>query len=169
MIVMFIEGFYYVGIGLAGLGALFLLQTHKEIYAILGFLWVTVCLSGLYFLQGASFIAGMQIIIQGGGVLVWLLSSMWFKKTLPTSYSKSVRAMHWLLFGLVMAGTTLLGYFVAQHFASLPATTATRNLATTSTLGFELLGTYGIAFEWVGLIVLLALVLVVDWVSNLKK
>ena len=166
---MLIEGFYYVGIALAGLGALFLLQTHKEIYAILGFLWVTLCLSGLYFLQGASFIAAMQIIIQGGGVLVWLLSSLWFKKTPPAFYPKPVRTMHWLLFGLVMAGNTLLSYFVSQYVAPLSAITATRNLAPTSTLGFELLGTYGIAFEWVGLIVLLALVLVVDWISNLKK
>jgi len=138
---------------------LLIVLTPHVFYAALGLLCTLLGMAAIYFLQGASFVAVAHIIVYGGGVLVLaLFSTLW----LPLD-TKPVVQKHviWIRVGLVMGlwggGLWPLVRF-AVHTLRQQGTVQPPQADTVTGLGLQLLGPYALAFEWLGLSLLIALV-----------
>ena len=145
--------------GLAATAALYMLLTPHVHYAALGLVGVVLSTASLYLLQNAAFVAIAQVLLYGGGVVVVLLFSLglWQPAAQPTPASPSSWRMHLLAAGIL---TGSIGYGAQHILQALPATTPTPDATThpVAQLGNLLLGPYVWAFEWTGLVLLLALV-----------
>ena len=148
--------------GLVVAAALLILLTPHVLYAALGFLCVLLGMAAIYFLQGVAFVAVAHVLVYGGGVLVLVLFSALL---LPLS-TKKTTAQHpkWLLGGLIagLVGVCLwpLVRFAIQTLQQKGNVHPLQEDAVTG-LGLQLLGPYALAFEWIGLNLLIALVGVV--------
>src|SRR6202451_4364431 len=58
---------------IAILGALSLILQRHPIHSALSLIVVMVALAGLYLMLGAEFVAGVQIIVYGGAIMVLLI------------------------------------------------------------------------------------------------
>jgi NADH-quinone oxidoreductase subunit J len=61
---------FFVLAALAVLGAVTLIAARHPIHSALALIVVMVALAGLYLLQGAEFVAAVQIIVYGGAIMV---------------------------------------------------------------------------------------------------
>src|SRR5258707_8981853 len=61
---------FFVLAAMAVVGALSLILQRHPIHSALSLIVVMVALAGLYLLQGAEFIAAVQIIVYGGAIMV---------------------------------------------------------------------------------------------------
>jgi NADH-quinone oxidoreductase subunit J len=62
--------FFFILAGVAVLGAVSLILQRHPIHSALSLIVVMVALAGLYLLQGAEFIAAVQIIVYAGAIMV---------------------------------------------------------------------------------------------------
>ncbi|MCU0317723.1 MAG: NADH-quinone oxidoreductase subunit J [Amoebophilaceae bacterium] len=144
--------------GLLLVAALFVLLATQVFYAALGFLCVLLGMAALYFLQGASFVAVACVIVYGGGSLVLVLFSTFL---LPLGTKPTQQRTKWIAVGSVL-GLWGGGLWPLAHFAICtlqqqePVIPLQANAITG--LGLQLLGPYVLAFEWVGVSLLIALV-----------
>lgn len=138
--------------------ALLILFTPHVLYAALGLLCVLLSMAAIYFLQGASFVAVAQIIVYGSGALVLVLFSTLL---LPLSTQTTAIRPKWVL--LVLAVGLLVGCLwplVSCAICTLQHKEVVYTLQedVVTGLGLQLLGPYNLAFEWVGMNLLIALV-----------
>lgn len=149
---------YYFLAGLVATASLCILITHDILYAALCLIITLVSLAGIYFLQGAAFLAVIYIIIYGGGVLLIVLFSLMLLKPNNSLASKQIKLATTL--AIVAALILSLGPFLWFTTVSLlqPTLPQTYVESTVATLGLELLGNYALALELVGIILLIALV-----------
>ncbi len=143
--------------GLAAAAALLILFTPHVLYAALGLLCVLLSMAAIYFLQGASFVAVAHIMVYGSSVLVLVLFSTLM---LPLCSQKTTIYPNWILLALV--GGVLGGGLwplvgCAVRTLQQKGVVALQEDAITG-LGLQLLGPYILAFEWVGINLLIALV-----------
>lgn len=150
--------FYFFFVGLVSVAGLFILLTPHVLYAVLGLLSVMLGMAAIYFLQGAAFIAVAQVLVYGGGILVLLLFS---SLLLPLDNRSTLMHRWWMLLGpvVVLIGGLLwpLVLEMGQHLHT-QASVATLPNDVVSMIGLQLVGSYALAFEWTGLILLVALV-----------
>ncbi len=148
---------YYLLTCLVAIAALFILLTPHMHDAALGLIAVILGMAMLYFLQGAAFIAVIQVVVYVGGVLLLLLSAL----LLPLSTSNPSYTFRW---AYLMPILGLMSYLVWHwvHFTvqrlpqELPGKNPNVHLITS--IGLQLLGPYAWAFEWTGFVLLIALV-----------
>ena len=159
---------YYLLVGFIATAVLFILWTPHAHYAALGLLLALLGMAAIYFLQGAAFIAVAYIVVYAGSVLLLLLfstgilapqvapGSLKFSQSLkPLLASLSIVGVAWL-WGQWLAG------FLPPSLSSNPEIT----VPSIQQLGLQLLGPYGFAFEWTGVVLLIALVGAVCLVSS---
>jgi NADH-quinone oxidoreductase subunit J len=148
---------YVLFAGLVVAAALLVLCTPHVLYAALGLLLVLLSMAAIYFLQGASFVAVAHIMVYGSGVLVLVLFS-----TLMLPLRTKRADMHPnRVFTVLVAG--LLGGCLWPLVGCAVRTLQQQGVATlqenvVTGLGLQLLGPYSLAFEWVGMNLLIALV-----------
>ncbi len=144
--------------GLIAAAGLLMLLTPHVLYTILGLLGVMLGIAAIYFLQGAAFLAVTQVLVYGSGVLVLLL----FSSLLLSLDTRSTPTRRWWM--LVGPVVVLLGGFlqiwVLEVEKLLPTQTPVAVLSNdvVAMMGLQLVGPYALAFEWAGLILLIALV-----------
>lgn len=149
---------YFFLAGLVVAASILILLTPHVLYAALGLLGVLLGMSAIYFLQGAAFIAVAQILVYGGGVLVLLLFS---SLLLPLATRPTPICRRWTFVGPVVL---LLGVFLwplvleAGQFLHAQAPVVIVSDDIVVMLGFQLVGPYALAFEWTGVILLVALI-----------
>jgi NADH-quinone oxidoreductase subunit J len=148
---------YALLVVLAAAAALLILRTPRVLYAALGLLFVLLSMAAIYFLQGAAFVAVAHIMVYGSGVLVLALFSTLM---LPLSAPKATIHPNWILLalaGILLGGSLwpLVGCAV-RMLQQKSAVTLQENAVTW--LGLQLLGPYSLAFEWIGVNLLIALV-----------
>jgi NADH-quinone oxidoreductase subunit J len=150
------ELLYALLAGLAAAAALLILFTPHVLYAALGLLCVLLSMAAIYFLQGASFLAVAHIMVYGGGVLVLVLFSTLM---LPLSTPKTIIHLNWMPLALV---GVLLGGSLRPLVGCAVRTLQQKGVALQEDivpeLGLQLLGPYILAFEWIGINLLIALV-----------
>jgi NADH:ubiquinone oxidoreductase subunit 6 (subunit J) len=136
----------------------FIFRTLQVFYAVLGLLCVLLGMAALYFLQGASFVAVAHVIVYGGGMLVLVLLSTFL---LPLDTKSRQQYPQWITVGLVVGlwGGWLwpLVHFSIYALQQREPVDLLQTNAITG-LGLQLLGPYVLAFEWVGISLLIALV-----------
>ncbi|MHA7877726.1 MAG: NADH-quinone oxidoreductase subunit J family protein [Bacteroidota bacterium] len=152
--------FYAFFSGLVMASALLILLTPHMLYAVLGLLCMLLGMAAVYFLQGASFVAVAYVIVYGSGVAVLILFSALL---LPLYHTKAVNWSSKRLLGtLIATGLTggLLWLLVrfSEHALQQKSSVAPLPEDTIVGLGLQLLGPYALAFEWIGLSLLIALV-----------
>lgn len=157
---MLIHGLYYFFAGLVGMSALCMLFTRHTLYAALCLVGVSIGLSAIYFLQGATWIAITYLLVYASGVLVIILFAVFMLRPLELTrrYSRIwYKVITFLGVGLCLAP---LGRWTIQLVVATQA--KNKEMAATAVsvhqLGYQLIGPYALLLEIVGIMLLVAVV-----------
>ena len=144
--------------GLVVVATLLVLHTSHVLYATLGLLCVLLGIASIYFLQGAAFLAVTHVIVYGGGVSVLVLfGTLLLPISTKITPKNPRRLLEGLVTGLVGGGLWPLIHFSIQTLQKEKTVYPLQEDVVTE-MGLQLLGPYALAFEWVGLNLLVALV-----------
>lgn len=161
----------YCFIGLTLISALYIAFTKNVLYAafalILTFLWV----AGIFMLIGAGFIAISQILVYVGGILVLIVFGVMLTNRLKgqqvtsPSYNK--------LLALLISGGLLFIFYKAIIEANFGAIkwieSAQPESPKLESFGMKLMTDYVLAFEVIGILLLLALIGAVKIAAGARK
>jgi NADH-quinone oxidoreductase subunit J len=136
-------------------GALSLILQRHPIHSALSLIVVMVALAGLYLLQGAEFVAAVQIIVYAGAIMVvfiFVIMLLNAGEEERTNFSKLARFVGVPLGVVFLAEVAYWIGRATSHLGSVPAqTVSTRDL---STLLFR---EYVFPFELTSFLILIAL------------
>lgn len=148
---------YFFFAGLVVAAGLLILMTPHILYAVLGLLGVLLGMAAIYFLQGAAFLAVAQVLVYGSGVLVLLFFSSFL---LPLAPRPALGRRPWMFGSTVvvlvaMVLSPLVWAASERLHGQMPVSVLPADVV--ATLGFQLVGPYALAFEWTGVVLLVAL------------
>jgi NADH-quinone oxidoreductase subunit J len=138
--------------------------TSKNPIASLLFLVLSFfSLAAIYVILGAHFVAAIQVIVYAGAIMVLFLFVIMLLN-LGHDYRSDLRRGGWVVTGFVLAG--LLGYGVSVSFRGVPLRVdpapafeaSVRELNVVGAIAYPMFRTYVVAFELVGLLLLVAIV-----------
>ena len=151
------------------LGSALLMVTRKNPVASLLFMVATLAsVAGIYVLLEAHFLAAIQIIVYAGAIMVLFLFVIMLLN-LGHDYRQDLKGGVWAIFAFVVAGamagvlarqfqgaeaSPLYGYF--QGAATIDAALMERGAV--GAIGYPLFTDYVVAFELVGVLLLVAIV-----------
>jgi len=148
-----------IGSFVALLSAVYVVRTANLVHAAL---WLGVTLlatAGLYAMLGASFLAGIQVLLYVGGVMTLMLFAVMITRrheglVVPADSTGRTRAAiaSVVLFGVLAAAIGATPGLDAPAAAELPAQ------ATTADIGRALVGQHVLAFEVVSFLLLAAVI-----------
>ena len=168
---MLITWVYYFLIILIVLGALTLLFISNVLYAFLDLLFIIISLTGLYFLQGAPLVAVIQLLLHAGAILVILISLLFLKPTINHSTIRKKIGIYKLI-GIVFIILSLI-VGIGFRFNLFTNTFAWLNNNATvgivAEIGYQIVGTYGLVFELIGILLLIGVVSVVHIMNKNKS
>ncbi len=151
--------FFYFLSGLAVLGGLLVITRKNPVHSALALILTLLALAGLYLMLYAPFVAGVQIILYAGGIMVLFLFVI-----MLINIDRSVREeqfnKQWLvgilaavsLFGLVIAVFVKGKFAFPDRIAQLPEEMNTQQIAQV------LYTNYMFAFEIASLLLLVAII-----------
>lgn len=162
---------FYIFGAITALSALYIMLTKNILYAAFALILTFIGVAGIYVFLGAEFIAVTQILVYVGGILILLVFGIMLtnrlsgKKVTSSSYNK--------LMGLVVA----LGLFALLFKGILEANFSAmgwmdKNQIAESSIpkfGLTLMTDYVLAFEVIGVLLLLALIGAVRIAGNVRK
>ena len=143
--------------------ALMILFTRNLLHAAFSLIFCFLGVAAIYVLSGADFLGGTQIVVYVGGVLILLLFGVMLTNRI--SISPVLTGLHnqfWgylLPLGLLVLLTGTLGQLALPDWAMLAEQRGDiiQN-STVGPIGIQLMTQYILAFELVGVLLLLALV-----------
>jgi NADH-quinone oxidoreductase subunit J len=147
---------FFVLAALAVLGAVTLIAARHPIHSALALIVVMVALAGLYLLQGAEFVAAVQIIVYGGAIMVlfvfviMLLNAGEEERTSVSSISRIAGIPLALALSGFLAAAVLRS---SQHAAAQAPVTA----ASTRGLSMLLFREFVFPFELTSFLILVAI------------
>lgn len=154
--------FFYLLSGLALIGGVLVITRRNPVHSALALIVTLLALAGIYLMLYAPFVAGVQIILYAGGIMVLFLFVIMLVSVERAEKEKQFNKQ-WivaiiaafglgLLFVLVFTRSTLLHELTKNPVAQL---TESNN---TQLMGYELYGNYMLAFEIASLLLLVAIV-----------
>ena len=151
--------FFYLLSGLAVLGGLLVITRRNPVHCALALILTLLALSGLYLMLYAPFVAGVQIILYAGGIMVLFLFVIMLVN-LERNAKEEQFNKQWLVG--ILAAVALFGLFLAvfmkgrtafpDHLAQLPEDLNTQQVAQV------LYTNYMLAFEIASLLLLVAII-----------
>jgi NADH:ubiquinone oxidoreductase subunit 6 (subunit J) len=156
---------FYFFAGLTVVSALFVLFTKNVLHAVLSLLSVFLGVSALYVFAGADFLAVTQLVIYVGGVLVLMLFGVMLTNR-ETGAVYPVSKNKYFVSGII-SGVLILGmliYLIIKNKEAFLAKGNQENIylikghSTVHFLGMSLISEYLLAFEAVGILLLMALI-----------
>lgn len=150
--------FFYAFAAVAVLAALSVAFNRQPIYSVLSLLIVMFCLACLFVMQGAYFVAALQVLLYAGAVLVLFLFVIMLLNLEP----ESLRRMR--LFTLRGAGALGAVAFLALAVRLLltpphpPAVSAVPAEGTVEAIGRALFDRYLLPFELTSFLILAAII-----------
>jgi NADH-quinone oxidoreductase subunit J len=151
--------FFYLLSGLAVLGGLLVVTRKNPVHSALALILTLLALAGLYLMLYAPFVAGVQIILYAGGIMVLFLFVIMLVN-IDRAGKEEQFNKQWIV-GL-LAAVTLFGLFVAVFskaqsvfpttLAQLPEDSNTQQIAQV------LYSNYMFAFEIASLLLLVAII-----------
>jgi len=151
--------FFYLLAIVAIVSAIAVITRRNPVHAALSLIVTLLSLAGLYLMLYAPFVAGVQIVLYAGGIMVLFLFVI-----MLVNLEKNIREYQWnkqwmvgTLAALVLGGLLLFvvhrGYDIfPKTFAGLPETQNTQQV------GIWLYGNYMLPFEIASLLLLVAIV-----------
>ena len=171
-------GELYIFYGLASLIALSsigVIRTNNPVTAIVSLVFCLFFLAGIYAMQGADFVAAIQVIIYAGAILVLFLFVIMLLNLDPKSLMASPKTFAKLMLGTgIIVGTGFFGFkLITQNPLSTPAATQGVTILADNTyeVGVRLFSQYLWPFELASILILLAIVssIVIARKTNVKK
>jgi NADH-quinone oxidoreductase subunit J len=151
--------FFYMLSGLAILGGVLVITRKNPVHSALALILTLLALAGLYLMLYAPFVAGVQIILYAGGIMVLFLFVIMLVN-LEVSQKEEQFNQQWIA-GL-LAAVALGGLFIAiyvkgqglfpQRVLQLPEQSNTQQVAVL------LYGNYMFSFEIASLLLLVAII-----------
>lgn len=137
-------------------GAVMVINTHKMAHMILSMVFSFLAIAGLYFLLRAEFIAIVQVIVYAGALAILFVFGIMMTDHRQLFEITSAYRVHQFL---SLAGVTALLGLILYGISTLqvPATAPT-TVGSTKDIGIALYGSYVIAFEALGILLLVALI-----------
>jgi NADH-quinone oxidoreductase subunit J len=154
--------FFYLLSGLALLGGVLVITRKNAVHSALALILTLLALAGLYLMLYAPFVAGVQIILYAGGIMVLFLFVIMLVN-LERSQKEEQFNKQWvigtmaavgtgILFVLVFVKSRELPNLVREHVAQLPEQSNTQQMAV------SLYGNYMFTFEIASLLLLVAMI-----------
>ncbi|MEL6534890.1 MAG: NADH-quinone oxidoreductase subunit J [Bacteroidota bacterium] len=137
-------------------GGVFLLLTKNVLYAAYGLMATLLGMAALYVFLGADFVGATQIIVYVGGVLVLVLFGVMLTNRL--SGQKILSTSHNRLAGYSLALILLAVFGFAIYSLNWSGVKATPTEGTVKPIGQALMTDYLLAFELIGVLLLIVLV-----------
>ncbi|MBZ5527877.1 MAG: NADH-quinone oxidoreductase subunit J [Acidobacteriia bacterium] len=146
---------FFVLAALAVLGAVTLIAARHPIHSALALIVVMVALAGLYLLQGAEFVAAVQIIVYGGAIMVlfvFVIMLLNAGEEERTSLSRIARVAG-IPLALALSGFLAAAVLRSSHAAAQAPVTA----ASTRGLSMLLFREFVFPFELTSFLILVAI------------
>ncbi len=162
---------FYFFAALTGLSVLFIVLTKNILYAAFALILTFIGIAGLFVFLGAEFIAITQILVYVGGVLVLLVFGIMLTQQLKGEKIKSDK--YQLFFGVITAIAMFALLFQSIQsgaFNNLPwVDQEYSQQVELKSFGFSLMTDYVLAFEVIGVLLLVALIGAVRIAGNARK
>lgn len=138
------------------------------LYAISSLAAAMVFLSGFYFLLNAEFIGAIQIIVYSGAILgLYSFAMMFFDASIKVK--ESLKGKRVFIFAAVFSAILLISIIMGYNFG-LNETNEVYDLDSTQQIGFALFTKYMLAFEFMAILLLIALICAIALTQkNIKK
>ncbi|CAM4082198.1 NADH-quinone oxidoreductase subunit J [Campylobacter armoricus] len=138
------------------------------LYAISSLAAAMIFLSGFYFLLNAEFIGAIQIIVYSGAILgLYSFAMMFFDASIKVK--ESLKGKRIFIFAVIFSAILLISIIMGYNF-DLNETSEIYSLDSTQQIGFALFTKYMLAFEFMAILLLIALVCaIVLTQKNIKK
>ena len=151
--------FFYLLAGLALLGGVLVITRKNPVHSALALIMTLLALAGIYLMLYAPFVAGVQIILYAGGIMVLFLFVIMLIN-IERSVKQEQFNKQWLagILAAVALGGLFIGVYVrgqslfVEHLAPLPEQSNTQQIAK------YLYGPYMFAFEIASLLLLVAII-----------
>lgn len=140
-----------------GMISAFFVAFHPNIlYAAIFLIFSLLSVAGMYAALGADFLAGVQLIIYVGGIIIVILFAIMMSQDIykKTFFEKSSR----MLIPAVISGAFFVALFRWLNVTEFPVTDKPVRAATTEAIGRALTGPYALVFQYVAIVLLLGLV-----------
>jgi NADH-quinone oxidoreductase subunit J len=151
--------FFYLLSGLAILGGVLVITRKNAVHSALALILTLLALAGLYLMLYAPFVAGVQIILYAGGIMVLFLFVIMLVN-LERSQKEEQFNQQWI--AGILAAVALGGLFIAIYAkgnALLPVHAAKMTEeSNTQDIGLLLYGNYMFSFEIASLLLLVAII-----------
>ncbi|EAJ0348118.1 NADH-quinone oxidoreductase subunit J [Campylobacter lari] len=138
------------------------------LYAISSLAAAMVFLSGFYFLLNAEFIGAIQIIVYSGAILgLYSFAMMFFDASIKVK--ESLKGKRIFIFVVIFSAVLLISIIMGYEFG-LNETSEVYSLDSTQQIGFALFTKYMLAFEFMAILLLIALICAIALTQkNIKK
>ncbi|EMI4801387.1 NADH-quinone oxidoreductase subunit J [Campylobacter lari] len=138
------------------------------LYAISSLAAAMVFLSGFYFLLNAEFIGAIQIIVYSGAILgLYSFAMMFFDASIKVK--ENLKGKRVFIFAVIFSAILLIGIIMGYNFG-LNETGEVYGLDSTQQIGFTLFTKYMLAFEFMAILLLIALICAIALTQkNIKK
>jgi len=151
--------FFYLLAGLAILGGVLVITRRNAVHSALALILTLLSLAGLYLMLYAPFVAGVQIILYAGGIMVLFLFVIMLVSIEKSQKEEQFNKI-WLA-GLLAAaalGGLLVAVFVKGRDLFPPRMALPPEQSNTQAIAIQLYGNYLFAFEIASLLLLVAII-----------
>jgi NADH-quinone oxidoreductase subunit J len=151
--------FFYMLSGLMVVGGLLVITRRNPVHSALALIVTLLAQAGLYLMLYAPFVAGVQIILYVGGIMVLFLFVIMLVNLERTEREKPFNKQ-WLV-GLAAAlalGAMFVGVYVKGRALLPEQTVSLPETENTQQVGLMLYGNYMLAFEIASLLLLVAII-----------
>jgi NADH-quinone oxidoreductase subunit J len=151
--------FFYLLTAMAIVSAILVITRRNAVHSALSLIVTLLSLAGLYLMLYAPFVAGVQIVVYAGGIMVLFLFVIMLVN-LERASKQEQFSKQWLAGVLAALGLGALFFVVYRHGQSLfPGTPLELAEAdNTQRIGLELYRNYMLPFEIASLLLLVAIV-----------
>ncbi|HEA6929005.1 TPA: NADH-quinone oxidoreductase subunit J [Campylobacter lari] len=138
------------------------------LYAISSLAAAMIFLSGFYFLLNAEFIGAIQIIVYSGAILgLYSFAMMFFDASIKVK--ESLKGKRVFIFAVIFSAILLISIIMGYNFG-LNEISEVYGLDSTQQIGFTLFTKYMLAFEFMAILLLIALICAIALTQkNIKK
>ena len=134
-----------------------LVAFHPNIlYAAIALTFSLISVAGLYAVLGADFIAGVQLIIYVGGIIVVILFAIMMSENVYKN--RFLDGARNYLAPLLFSGALFFVLMKLIAKAAIPVVLNPQRVPVTESIGNALIGNYALPFEYVALLLLVGLV-----------
>jgi NADH-quinone oxidoreductase subunit J len=151
--------FFYMLSGLAILGGILVITRKNAVHSALALILTLLSLAGLYLMLYAPFVAGVQIILYAGGIMVLFLFVIMLVN-LDQAQKEDQFNQQWIAgvaAALVLGGLFVAAYVKGAALFPVPAAPLPEQ-SNTQEIGMLLYGNYMFTFEIASLLLLVAII-----------